>query len=227
MRLLVIFLLLIYTFQLKAVGPYTDPSRALAIKLCSESAEKSMKAITATQMLNSTGHKWLEDEVTKTTGFQREFNNYLDNFRVSLALVAEVYGLYYEMNKTMNNITALESVVSESPTNVLAVAFSAKRNNIYQTVMAAGADVLADIRKLFLEGAKMTGQQRQEIIHNIRPKLHAVNRQLRMLTLYIKYTSLNDVWREIIGRGQNYKISKRKDIAEKCLKDWKSNIGIK
>ena len=227
MKIFVLLVFMCLWTYARAIGPYTDPTRALTIKLCSESAEKSLKTITATQVLNGTGHKWLEEDISKITSFQREFNNYLDNFRVTLATVAEVYGIYLELNKTVSSISNLEAVVSAAPANTLAVAFSSRRSNIYQTTINVSMDLLEDIRTLFLKKSKMTGQQRQALLSDIRPKLRSLNKHLRMLALYIKYTSFKDVWREIANRSQTYvSYAKKKDIAERCLNDWKRNIGL-
>lgn len=222
-----IILLLTTTLQTKAFGPYTDVGRAGLLIEWSKAAKKAIKAQNEVQALNTKGHIWLRDEVDKTTSFQREFNNYLDKFGDVLTMTAEVYGLYYEISKTVEHVNNLQKTLDDSPTNALAVAFSAKRNDVYKRIIANGVDIVMDIKTLFSSKAKQTEAEKMKLLMGLRPKLHAMNKTLTLLNLTIKYTTFGDVWREITGRQNSYTKRTKKDIALQCIQDWKYNIRIK
>lgn len=213
-----------------AGGLYTDPGRAALIETYSQSAEKALKSQQEVQLLMTTGHVWIESEVSKTTNFQRQFNEYLEDFHDVLWVSAEIYGLYYEISRTAENVNSLGSTLAKSPTNALAVAFSSKRNKIYSNIIANSIDIVIDIKVLCLgdsSNRKMTEEQQRKIIAGIRPKLHKFNKQLRILDATIKYTTFADVWREIVNRAEGYSPRTKEAIAQQCISDWKSNIGMR
>ena len=61
-----------------------DPGRVAAIELASDQAKKTIEAQEKAQLLMTTGHAWIKEEVEATTDFQREFNDYLDKFHAKL-----------------------------------------------------------------------------------------------------------------------------------------------
>ena len=71
-----------------------DPGRVAAIELASDQAKKTLKSQEKAQLLMTTGHAWIKEEVEATTDFQREFNDYLDKFHDVLSIAAEIYGIY-------------------------------------------------------------------------------------------------------------------------------------
>lgn len=218
--------LCLMVLPMMAIGPYTDPGRAIAIYKCSEAAKKALKAQTVVQGENATGHIFLQDEVEKTTKWQKEYNDYLEAFGEVLSLTAEAYGIYYEVDKTIKNINDLGQTLSHSPTNTLAVAFSTRRNKVYRQVAEQGLGIVNDIKQLFT--TKMTQQDRYKLISKIRPKLRAMNKSLVVMNLAIKYTSFTDVWREITDRQAEWCTHRtKKEIARKCIRDWKTNVGMR
>ena len=109
-----------------------DPGRVAAIELASDQAKKTIEAQEKAQLLMTTGHAWIKEEVETTTDFQREFNDYLARFHDVLSIAAEIYGIYYEVTQTSKCVKDVGQVLSESPTNALAVAFSTRRNVVYR-----------------------------------------------------------------------------------------------
>jgi len=164
-------------------------------------------------------HIFMEEEVSATTDFQREFNEYLDQFNEVIQIAAEVYGIYYEITEVAKNIKELNSVVSDAPANALAVAFSSKRNKIYTDLVMTSLDIAKDIHKVCFAHAKMTEKERIKIIFGMRPKLKKTNYQLRRMALLIKYTTFLDVWNEIVDK--HYKPKSRREIIERCRLRWK------
>jgi len=202
-----------------------DHLRALIIEQYSKQAKKTLEAQNRAQLLMSTGHIWMETEIDATTNFQREFNNYLDDFHDVLSIAAEIYGIYYEVTQITKNVSDLNDVVSSHPANALAVAFHSRRNVVYRNIIINGVDIVKDIKTLCFGYAKMTEKEKNEMLTKIRTKLRQMNRQLRALNLAIRYTTFLDVWNEITDRARAYEGVDKKAIIERCMRDWKNNAN--
>ncbi len=202
-----------------------DPVRAAMIDQYSKQAKKALEAQNRAQALMTTGHLWMQTEIEATTNFQREFNEYLDKFHDILGFAAEIYGIYYEVTQISKNVSELNSVVSSYPANALAVAFHTRRNVVYRNIIINGVSIVMDIKTLCFDSSKMTEQEKNEMITNIRPKLRAMNRQLRALGLAIRYTTFLDVWNEITDRTRSYGDIDKREIIERCMRDWKNNAN--
>lgn len=200
-----------------------DPGRVAAIELASDQAKKALKSQEKAQLLMTTGHAWIKEEVEATTDFQREFNDYLDKFHDVLSIAAEIYGIYYEVTQTSKNVKALGEVLSDSPSNALAVAFSTRRNVVYRNIVCTTLDVIMDIRKVCFEKSKMTEEEKNKVISSIRPKLRTINKQLRQLTLTLRYTSFLDVWNELMDRAYYLNPATKHDIITRCRRQWWNN----
>ncbi len=200
-----------------------DPGRVAAIELASDQAKKALKSQEKAQLLMTTGHAWIKEEVEATTDFQREFNDYLDKFHDVLSIAAEIYGIYHEVTQTSKNVKALGEVLSDSPSNALAVAFSTRRNVVYRNIVRTTLDVIMDIRKVCFEKSKMTEEEKNKVISSIRPKLRTINKQLRQLTLTLRYTSFLDVWNELMDRAYYLNPATKHDIITRCRRQWWNN----
>lgn len=200
-----------------------DLGRVAAIEMASSKAKKTLEAQMKMQGLETAGHIWTKEEIQATTEFQREFNDYLDSFHNILQIAAEIYGVYYEVTKTSKHVKNLAEVVSSSPSNVLAVAFSTRRNVVYRNLIKSSLDIFMDIRKVCFEKSKMTEQERDKVISGIRPKLRKINHQLAQLTLALRYTSLLDVWNELTERAYMINPATKHDIITRCRREWWNN----
>ena len=224
-------IILILAASLMVFSGYTayaygvDPVRAAMIDQYSKQAKKALEAQNRAQALMTTGHLWMQTEIEATTNFQREFNEYLDKFHDILGFAAEIYGIYYEVTQISKNVSELNSVVSSYPANALAVAFHTRRNVVYRNIIINGVSIVMDIKTLCFDSSKMTEQEKNEMITNIRPKLRAMNRQLRALGLAIRYTTFLDVWNEITDRARSYGDIDKREIIERCMRDWKNNAN--
>ena len=199
---------------------YTDPGRALTILNFTNQSKKTLNAQQRAQLVISGMHIFMKEEIEATTDFQREFNEYLDQFNEVIQIAAEVYGIYHEVSQVAKNIKELNSIVSDTPANALAVAFSSKRNKIYTDLVMTSLDIAKDIHKVCFSGAKMTEKERINIILGMRPKLKKTNHQLRRMSLMIKYTTFLDVWNDILDKHY-FKPANRKEIILRCQQRWK------
>ena len=202
-----------------------DPVRAAMIDQDSKQAKETLEAQDRAQALMTTGHLWMQTEIEQTTDFQREFSNYLDRFHDILGFAAEIYGIYYEITQISKNVSDLNDVVASHPANALAVAFHTRRNAVYRNIIINGVNIVMDIKTLCFDDSKMTEQEKNEMITNIRPKLRLVNKQLRALALAVKYTTFLDVWNEITDRASAYEGVDKRAIIERCMRDWKNNAN--
>lgn len=171
----------------------TDPVLSGMIVLYTDKAKKQLKSQEKVMLMQTTGHIWTKEKVEATTDFQRQFNDYLDSFRSVISYAAQIYGFYHEIGKLTENISDLGRQLEMSPDNALAVALTPRRSTIYRELILGGIDIVNDIRLVCLSDMKMTEKERIEIVFGIRPKLRLLNRNLRRLTLAVKYTSLSDV----------------------------------
>ena len=197
-----------------------DPVLAGMILAYTEKAEQELKNQEKIMLLMSTGHVWTKEEVEATTDLQREFNNYLDNFRSIICYAAQIYGFYHEITQLTDNMGGLVSQLEAHPANGLAVALSAKRNKIYRELIMNSIEIVNDIRTVCLSDNKMTENDRMEVVFGIRPKLKTMNKQLRRLTRAVKYTSMGDVWLEIDENARSPAADK-KGIADAAKRRWR------
>jgi len=218
----IIILFLASVFHPSRVHALIDPARAAAIDVASELEKKALNAQYKVQMLQSTGHIWTRQEVDAVTDFQKEFNDYVSTFNSLLTYAAEIYGIYYDINSLANTLQWLGREIDNHPENAFAVALSTRKNNIYMKVLKSGVDVAMDVRQFMMSTkGKATEAQRMKILGKIRPKLRQLDREIKLLCKYIRYTSFNDLWREITGR--HYTPTSKKDVAVRCHQDWMSS----
>ena len=220
MRHIVIMgLLLVCSLQLKA---QIDPTLAGMVYLYTEKAEDQLKAQERAMLMQTTGHIWTREEVVGTTDIQRKFNDYLDSFRDIISYAAQIYGFYHEVGKLAENMGSLNDQLRSHAGNAIAVALTPNRNRIYQELILGSVEIVNDIRQVCLSDTKMTEKQRIELVFGIRPKLKAMNRKLRHLTLAVKYTSLADVW-ATIDEGARPQKADKAEIARAAMRRWRRN----
>lgn len=224
MGIICILCLCFYTNLSAQSGP--DPIRAGLFVTYAQQAKKALATQDALLGVNLTGHKYLKDEVDKITNFQRQFNNYLNSFDDILNVAADIYGIYTEVDEAMKNMKAVKNIVVRQPANVLAVAFSKSKNNIYTDLIENGMKLAVDIEQILPlkkdpeKNAKMTQYERFKVIDNIRMNLRALNKKLRTLNRLIRYTTIMDSWYDLKGTGKEYRPRKMGIITKDCLKSW-------
>ena len=218
MRQLLMILLLVLAVPKNALAGI-DPARAAAIDVASELEKKALDAQYKVQLLQSTGHLWTRQEVDAVTDFQKEFNDYISTFNSLLAYAAEIYGIYYDLNSLVGTVRWLNREIGNHPENAFAVALSTRKGNIYMRVFKTGTSVALDIKQFVIsDKGKATEAQRLKVLETIRPKLRQLDKELKILCKYIRYTSIEDLWHEISGR--HYIPASRKEVALICHQGW-------
>ena len=214
---------------MKAQTGGVDAVRAGIVMDMSSKQKKALEYQDKAQGAMSVAHVWLQDEVESTTDFNRQFNEYLDSFHDAISVVAEIYGIYHECKKTSELVILLKDVVGDHPWNPVAVAFHSKRNDIFTSIVVKGVNMLNDIKMVCFEQSKMTEYERNKVLSNLRLQLRVINKELLRLYIYLKHTTMMDVWHEIQGRAETYNIPRqtKREIAERCIRRWRTNAAKK
>ena len=211
--------LLLLCACLEKVAAQNDPVLAGMILLYTDKAEKELKNQEKVMLMQTTGHIWTKEEVKATTDLQREFNNYLDSFRSIVCYAAQIYGFYHEIARLTDNMGDFTEQLSRHSANALAVALSARRNQIYRELLLGSVEIVNDIRTACLSDNKMTEKERVEVVFGIRPKIRAMNQTLQRLTKAVKYTSMADIWYEISEGARP--IEDKGDIVKAAQRRWR------
>ncbi|PVX48449.1 hypothetical protein [Hallella colorans] len=208
-------------------GP--DPVRATMFYDNAKQAKKALMAQDALLCANLTGHKYLSEEVAATTNFQRQFNNYLNQFDDILTVAANIYGIYMEVDEARKNLKVVQGIVVRQPANVLAVALSRSKNKIYTDLIEEGLKLAADVKQVLPlkknkdKNAKMTQYERLKVMDKIRVNLRTLNRKLRTLSRLVHYTTIMDSWYDLKGTGKEYQPRKMAAVTKDCLQTWKKH----
>lgn len=218
----IIFLLTCYKGM--AQGPYSDPGRVAAWLSYDDNIKSKIKKQKEAQMILTAEHMLLQSEVEQLTKLKRELNGYLDDLHDVLMVAASIYGIYYEIRTTAKNIKELNDIIKESPTNVMAVAFSERKRHFYNDIITTALSMTKDIKTLcFNKDGKMSESDKIRVLAGIRPKLTMLNKQIKGISLVIKYTSLESLWNEMTGYSAHYTRRSHKEIAMQCQKNWMVN----
>lgn len=207
--------------EIYAIG-YYDPIRAGLFVKYGNQQKKALKAQSALILSRGGSHEAYKIQVNKATKFYNEYYAYLDSLHDVLQIGMECFGMYCEIKSTIKHVKQLQQSIRDNPDHLIAVALMENRNLIYANVTTAATNIVADIRTLFLAKTKMTEKERIEILYQLRPKIRILNKQLTTLTMFVKYTNMSLVINQITGRITSPK--SKKEIAEKCKKDWIANL---
>lgn len=207
-----------------------DPTRAAAFATISAAASKVIVAQDAVITSQLGAHIIMNKEIKKVTNFKKKFNDYLSTYNDILALAAQLYGVYYEIDLAITNVRNLKTVVLKVPENVLAVSIIDKKNSIYNNILETGIKVAGDIESVLPyhkdteKNPKMTQKERIMAIGKIRAYLRRMNLLMYNLCRSIKYTTLMDAW-YYYSKHHPAGASTRPmaDIVSECQKRWIDN----
>lgn len=222
MKYRILSLLMTVVLLLPPLASYAgeDPTYALTIKGASIKSNAVVKGQVSGQMLTATQHIWLRDGVHTTAEYIAQYNAYLDSLHSILCTAAQIYGLYLDVNRTIKWVGDLTDAMESAPLNILAVAMHSKKNRIYERLYLDGVAVITDIKKaLFDKKSKMTEYERLKTFLNVKQKLRTLNSTLAKTTMYLRHTTLADVYRQSVKDLYKFKRTRR-EIVEDCVHDW-------
>ena len=184
----------------------------------------ALEALRNAQLIRSEGHVFVGREVQAVNALQREFNEYLDHFHNSVAMAADLYGIYFEIKKTIKLAGQVTSILDSAPTNAIAVLLTPSYSGIYGSVINTSLSAGQDIYNACLSKQKRTEQDRNKQLDIARKKIRKVNSDLTKLIIVLKYTSLEDIWYSIRQRAKYMDKDNKNTIIERCYENWKNNI---
>lgn len=225
--LLITMIALVASVKAMAING-VDPIRAGLFKKYGTQAKKALAAQDALLGVNYTMHMYHKQQIENITVLHREFNKYLEDLGDILSIAAEIYGIYYEVDQAIKNVRELKKNVATSPSNIVAVALSERKNNIYRDVIDDGIQIAADIAQILPlkankgKNSRMTEADRLEVIKKIREDLRRMNKKVRVMNRLIYSTTLMDSWYELTGRSPHTR--SMKEIATECHKGWINRV---
>lgn len=201
----------------------SNPTLAARILLAKQRFKKALEGERDAQGYVAEGHVVIGHEVQAINVLQREFNQYLDNFHNSVAMAADLYGIYLEIKQTRKLAGQVTSILSSAPTNAIAVLLTPSNSGLYGAIVETSIGAAQDIYKACLSKQKRTEQDRNKLLDIARKKIKKVNSNLTKLIIVLRYTTFEDIWFSV---RENYKFlsSDRKHaIIERCYDNWNHN----
>lgn len=202
-----------------------EPNLTLAWRI-TEATKKFRKALENerdAQEFVAEGHVFVGREVQAVNALQREFNEYLDNFHNSVAMAADLYGIYLEIKKTRKLAGQVTSILASAPTNAIAVLLTPSNSGLYGAIIDTSLGAAQDIYEACLSKQKRTEQDRNKLLDIARKKIKKVNSDLSKLIIVLRYTTFEDIWHSIRERAKFMDRQRKHAIIERCYDDWKHN----
>lgn len=216
-----LLLALLPTACCHAIEP--NPTLAAQILLTKNKFQKALRNQEIAQTLVGEGHVVIGHEVHATNNLLHEFNNYLDSFKCVVAIAADLYGIYLDINRTTKLVGQVSSIVSSAPSNAIAVLLRPDENGLYGSVINTSLEAAQDIYNACISKKKLTEQDRDKMLNQARRKIKKVNADLARLVIVLKYTTFEDIWYSIRERSRFLPTDRKHAIIERCYSDWKHN----
>ncbi|MDD5862592.1 MAG: hypothetical protein PUD15_08600 [Prevotella sp.] len=203
----------------------TDAARAVAYTYMGKIESSAVYSNAFAYSLNLTGHKLSENKMKTMKWCMDRYNEALDSISDAISVAANCYGLFFEVDKAIDNIAQLRNTTSKNPDNIVAVALSPTRQKMYERVLNDGLDLISDLPMVLpiklgkKDGTKMNMGERLMNISKIREKLHNLNKDISRLTYILTYTTMLDTYYELGGQRM-YRTKDIKTIVALCKQRW-------
>jgi hypothetical protein len=222
----IVFYLLLAALPMVPCTADVEPNLVLAgqIMIAKNKFETALQNQRNRQLMVAEGHVFLGREVQAVNELQREFNDYLDQFHDAISTAAELYGTFLEIKRTVKLSQQVTDIISDAPTNAIAVLLKPNTSGLYGTVLQTSLDAAQDIYNACISKKKMTAQDRNKMLTDARKKIKKVNSDLTKLVVVLKYTSFEDIWSSIRTRAKYMDRERKHAIIERCFDNWKNNM---
>lgn len=224
-RLLLTSLLAFASYSCFAQG--VDPGRATLVATTTSIGKKIINEEASETSIQAGEHVIYHEKVKKIVNLQKQFDEYLSNFKEVLTCAAELYGLFYEVQNAIDGLNYFKKVslkvAQHQTTNLVAFYYSNRGRYLYNDIVNTGLQVCADIEKVLPIGkkSKLTKWERIECIGRIRKNVNKINRSIWKVANMLKYTTLLDTWYEITQSTKPVKQTRPMSvIAEEARKSW-------
>lgn len=201
----------------------TDMARAFKYSVYDIRMRNAATAQSAALATMTYHNKWIKNKEDSIADLQREFHNYLVTIHDSVAMAAQLYGIFYELTEISNNLKNIGKVCEESPTNILATAFKEDKRQIVTNIVSTTTELVFDIKKTYLDKTKMTEKERIQLIDDVRTHMRWINKELKKVERQIRYYNLCDLWNDI--RNKEYVFRKKTNaiIAREARDRWQEH----
>lgn len=226
-KILYILFCMVLSLPQLASAQGSDPVLAGMIATNTSKAKKQYEKQEAAIAALGAQHMYMQKMEKHMTEMEDSLAEYLSTFYDYIVYAAEGYGFYIEIESLINNMADLSNQILAAPTNGVAVAL-VDRRNLYTTLLKKATGIVKTIRTLCMKdpktgkASKMTQKERIALLLTIRPQLQSFNKDLRRLVVYVKYTSLNDVWLSLTHQHRPYERNIGA-ISRESITHWKAN----
>lgn len=231
---------MLLTTTVSTYGGTPDPERALLFGIVAKTQSKALIAQNAVLATTLGGYKMNGDVIRKTNNFIKEYNDWLDSFGDVLTIAANLYGIYYNVDRIITDISEFQKVTKVNPKNLVAVSLSPSKNKVYASILNDGLNIVSDL-EMMITGSKtvrdgktkvkmktkMSLMERTMTIINVRKRLQAIDRKMRTLNRFILYTSLYDTYYEVTGDVpyKGHHTRQLSEILADCKSRWQNSLG--
>lgn len=237
---IILLTIMILSIKLNMFAGSPDPERAALYAIVTATQSKALAAQDAALGLTLAGYKMNGDVIRKTNKFMKEYNDWLNSFGDVLTIAANLYGIYYNVDRIIKDISEFQTVTKVNPKNVIAVSLSPSKNKIYNSILQDGLELVSDLEimatgtKTTVNGktkvkmkAKLSLMERTMMIIDVRQRLQAIDRELCTINRYIRYTSLYDTYFEVTGDRpyKNHHTRSLDEIITDCKNRWTYSLG--
>lgn len=225
---------------LKILGGTPDPERAAMFALFARVQSKALRSQDAILGTTLANYKMNRDVIKSTNKFIKEYNDWLDSFGDVLTIAANLYGIYYNVDRIIGDVSEFKKVTKINPKNLVAVSLSPSKNKVYASILNDGLDVVTDL-EMMVTGSKTTKDgktgvkmrtkmslmERTMKITEVRQRLQDIDRKMRALNRMILYTSLYNTYYEVTGDRpySGHHTRTLKEILADCQSRWSFSLG--
>lgn len=224
MKRIILSLLLLFSVG-TTFAQYPDAAETGVITYGTVQQKKPLKRVNEINLLESGMLATHQELWHETYNIQKQFHNYLDSLKDIVIYAAQAYGIYKEINYTIQTMEDLEAAFADNPTGSLALALSPTKQSIYTDCTLEVGNLLKDLNTIFMGSKKLTEKDRIHMIFSIRPRIRAMNVRIGHLVKAIRYSSLSDLYIEL-HMMQPVRKSKQ-EIATACQLRWAARCNIK
>ena len=121
-----------------------DPLRSVLFMRYAEKHDKTLKTLNTRESILDADYFLMNEEININLNFQKEFNDYLDSFHDVISILAEFYGVYYELNISTRMFNDFKDAVAENPEGILAVSIS--QTTLQRKLVLEAGEIVSDIR---------------------------------------------------------------------------------
>ena len=194
---LVIFALCLMPHWAKAQITASNPLEWMALaegnEVINDQIEKQINGQTKTAMLQNS----IAAEFNRIHKWEKQYNSYLKTVSGYASSLKACTHLYNDGVRIFLTLGKLGNAIRNNPQGIIA---SMSMNNLYIETATELVSVFTLLNDAVAKGGKenmLTGAERSKTLWALNDKLSVFSRKLHLLSLSIRYYTLNDVWNNV------------------------------